>query len=447
MDGQSVEYANESNAARIVGVVGAFHFLAFSFVSLRIYARVVVLRAFGLDDALIVVAALLALTSWICLVLQMPHGLGRHATTIAVDERIKFEQITFWKTVISDGVAMGLLRISMAYTLLRLKRDLNWYKWSLYAVMGFVVAYSIQAIVWLFVYCTPYSGWWEFQWMNPFDPRCHDFNVFLNLTYWNISCNIFTDVCLGALPIPIIWSLKMKLRVRIYVIAILNLGYFAVLMGILKAVFMLTTGGAPDAIFDYWVHFWQNLQLNIGIIAACASFLKPLVGRYLKINSSAGYYPSYERYNHSGRTPLGAETGGSKAQVNSKRRTVIHEGNLEDEYELQKKGAMHIREQQMSPTTTEIHAGRSMGNFGYPMTSVYPPGAPSDTNSEELILQKTEPAQGIVFESNILSGWTVNTWLKPNGMALQRPNIDEDQSGLAGKTTEDSEKNALATEI
>jgi hypothetical protein len=32
----------------------------------------------------------------------------------------------------------------------------------------------------------------------------------------------------------------------------------AILMGILKAVFMLTTGGDPDAIFDYWVHFWQK---------------------------------------------------------------------------------------------------------------------------------------------------------------------------------------------
>jgi hypothetical protein len=29
-------------------------------------------------------------------------------------------------------------------------------------------------------------------------------------------------------------------------------------MGVLKAVYMLTTGGDPDAIFDYWVHFWQK---------------------------------------------------------------------------------------------------------------------------------------------------------------------------------------------
>lgn len=123
---------------------------------------------------------------------------------------------------------------------------------------AFVIAYSIQGITWLFVYCTPYSGWWEFQWMNPFDPRCHDFELFVDLTYWNIgelsflcffsiflffsaflffsvfivtaltsstACNIFTDVILGALPIPVIWRLRMKLRVRLYVIAILNLGY------------------------------------------------------------------------------------------------------------------------------------------------------------------------------------------------------------------------------
>ncbi|KAL2152171.1 hypothetical protein VTH82DRAFT_5355 [Thermothelomyces myriococcoides] len=55
----------------------------------------------------------------------------------------------------------------------------------------------------------------------------------------------------------------MKLRVRLYVIGILNLGYLAVLMGILKAVYMLTAGGILNVIFDYW--------LSIGIIAACAS--------------------------------------------------------------------------------------------------------------------------------------------------------------------------------
>ena len=74
--------------------------------------------------------------SWICLVLQIPYGLGRHGLIIPTEDRIKFEQITFWKTVFSDGVALGLLRVSMAISLLRPKSDLRWYRWSLFAVIG-----------------------------------------------------------------------------------------------------------------------------------------------------------------------------------------------------------------------------------------------------------------------------------------------------------------------
>jgi hypothetical protein len=74
--------------------------------------------------------------SWICLVLQIPYGLGRHGLVIPTEDRIKFERITFWKTVFSDGFALGLLRVSMAISLLRLKSDLRWYRWSLFAVIG-----------------------------------------------------------------------------------------------------------------------------------------------------------------------------------------------------------------------------------------------------------------------------------------------------------------------
>lgn len=152
------EYVNASNAGRIVGVVGAFHFIALTFVALRVYVRVFMVRAFGADDALIILSCVrhhelstrsyasgvadsqvlqgLAMMSWICLVLQVPYGLGRHGLVVPIEDRINFERITFWKTVFSDGFALGLLRISMAISLLRLNKDLKWYRWSLYAVMG-----------------------------------------------------------------------------------------------------------------------------------------------------------------------------------------------------------------------------------------------------------------------------------------------------------------------
>lgn len=47
-------YVEANNAARIVGVVGVFHFIAFALVSLRVYVRMFMVRDFGVDDALIV---------------------------------------------------------------------------------------------------------------------------------------------------------------------------------------------------------------------------------------------------------------------------------------------------------------------------------------------------------------------------------------------------------
>lgn len=106
-------------------------------------------------------------------------------------------------------------------------------------------------------------------------------------------------------------------------------------MGILKAVFMLITGGDPDQVYHYWVHLWEkyvhllpqpwaptdtytpsSLQLNLGIIAACASCLRPLVGRILRLNSTSDN--SYTH--HHQHSPFGAETIGSKNSNGRRRR-------------------------------------------------------------------------------------------------------------------------------
>jgi hypothetical protein len=48
--------AAESNLGYLLGVTATFHVIALVFVGMRMYARVVVVKAFGKDDALIVAA-------------------------------------------------------------------------------------------------------------------------------------------------------------------------------------------------------------------------------------------------------------------------------------------------------------------------------------------------------------------------------------------------------
>lgn len=69
--------AAESNLGYLLGVTATFHVIALTFVGMRMYARFVVVKAFGKDDALILAAAVrnyresslsASLTAWIRLV-------------------------------------------------------------------------------------------------------------------------------------------------------------------------------------------------------------------------------------------------------------------------------------------------------------------------------------------------------------------------------------------
>jgi hypothetical protein len=144
----------------------------------------------------------------------------------------------------------------------------------------------------------------------------------------------------------------------------------------------------------------NSLQLNIGIIAACASFLKPLLGRLLKINSTIGYsYPS-NQYNRSGRTPAGAETIGSGYPAKRRR------GRSEvDEFELHTKNDGHRDKDHQ--VVTSVQALRSRGVTSPDHSSTDAVDAPqSDANSEEIILQKTEPAHGIMISRDVSVRYT-----------------------------------------
>jgi len=138
----------------------------------------------------------------------------------------------------------------------------------------------------------------------------------------------------------------------------------------------------------------NSLQLNIGIIAACASFLKPLVGRFLKINSSVGYYPSYDRYGQHGHSRTGLSVPGT----NSKRTGTI-DRSLGDDFDAPSKYNIRIAGEEISPGSTSVQGTRahvaSVGNSS--TEAIYIGGQPSDSNSEEIILQNLDKDRGIML--------------------------------------------------
>ncbi|KAJ0164978.1 hypothetical protein CTA2_12716, partial [Colletotrichum tanaceti] len=267
-----------------------------------------------------------AIGGWSIFIVQADHGLGKHSRTIdKKSDYVTFQHASFWQTIISATAALMWLKLSIALGLLRLSTT-KWFKWSLYAILGITLFYSLGGMLAMFVTCNPISGYWDKS-TNPL-PKCHGHGYVNTFGIVNTAFNIFTDVVLSTLHVPILWNLQMKLKLKLYAIGILSLGYFAVAMGIVKAYYQATADSDPDKTFNRNIQFWGFLQLQVGILAACAPTLKPLVNSLLDLSAHGSPARGGPFSEHSKQSSSGART---LASVRSRTREQARRRN---QYEL-----------------------------------------------------------------------------------------------------------------
>ena len=70
-----------------------------------------------------------------CFIVQAFHGLGHHSDTNAKADTVIYSQAGWFQSVVSATFALGFLKLSIAFTLLRLSKS-KWYSWSLWGLVG-----------------------------------------------------------------------------------------------------------------------------------------------------------------------------------------------------------------------------------------------------------------------------------------------------------------------
>ncbi|KAK4235560.1 hypothetical protein C8A03DRAFT_17723 [Achaetomium macrosporum] len=333
------ERAAESNATAFLTVICVFWSLAFVTACVRVYTRAILVRSFGKDDTFMVLAVLCGVAGLAAWIVECKNGFGRHIDTIPRSEFAKLMEAQFYQNVLETSFAFGFLKVSIALSLLRLSKG-KWYHRILWTLIGFTCFYTIFAFITFLTYCKPIAGQW-----NPAvrGTKCYSRAMYRNFGLFNVACNILTDVSFATLPIPLIWSLQLHRRIRLYLIAILSGGYFAVALGIAKAIFIIAYVHETDGTFFPWAPFFGSLQLDIGIIAACAPTLRPLLGRVLRLSTTfdpyrgANYYRAGKALNrlpvtgNSARGYLRQNTGSGafvELAKGGKHWTAAHRGDL-----------------------------------------------------------------------------------------------------------------------
>ncbi|KAM7219675.1 hypothetical protein V8F06_004888 [Rhypophila decipiens] len=360
--------AAESNEKLFLSIICVFSSLSLVTALLRFYSRAVLVRSFGRDDVFMVLAVLCAIGGLITWCITTRVGYGRHQDTISRADYLVLLETQFVQSVVEASFAFGFLKISIALSLLRFGRS-RWYRTTLWCLIGFTCIYTLFAFGTFLTFCQPISA----QWDRSVPYKCYNRELYRDFGLFNAACNIFTDVAFATLPIPLIWSLQLQRRIRIYLIAILSGGYIAVAMGVAKAIFIIAFVHERDGTFYPWAPFFGSLQLDIGIIAACAPTLRPLLGSVLRLTThlnhdrEANYYragKALDRIQRSGHG-RGSGPGETGARNTGRRGSLLKPNKLSGEFvELVKSRSLGAKSHQSGQMEHSPHKWSMMGGIG-----------------------------------------------------------------------------------
>ncbi|OQV06086.1 hypothetical protein CLAIMM_10717 [Cladophialophora immunda] len=384
------QYKDESNAGVLLAIHGTFGGVAILSVLLRLYVRIFMLKSLGVDDYIMAAAAICEIGVIVCFVGESNAGeLGRHPSLVSLPDATLFSHWRFFHSIIIM-VGISLVKISIAFFLRRFVPNKNYQRFLLGCIV-FLVAFTISCAGTLIFNCgTRVDANWNFALRVNGQAKCFSNNTFTNIGIFNSSVNIATDVLFALLPIPVVWKLQANLRTKLTLCFVLSLGLFACVSSIIKTVKQAHALADPDWTFHDSFFMWNNIEFNIGILAASLPSLRPLFAKVLggvtqKFTSSQGK----NRANY-GYDADGLAYGKSKTDKRSSRKPASHYYQFDS---------------RQSTELGELHRGASKK---VPMvTSTVTAG---DDNSDKIMLEQdfhavstddqwTKPVQGAITKT------------------------------------------------
>ncbi|KAK3330757.1 hypothetical protein B0H66DRAFT_74012 [Apodospora peruviana] len=288
-------------------VFSAFFFtsLAVVTVGMRIYTRVVLLRNIGVDDVLITIALVGAISYLTACMEQIRFGLG---------DAVRFEElqsflIALYVTVLSYSFTQMMVKFSILFQYRRIFQTTLAKRISL-GVMLWFIAYGSVCLGTSIFTCWPIRKYWN----DEVEGGCIDRSV---LHYFLAGFNILNDFILLFLPMPFLKKLHVNPRVKAVLIGVFACGGFACIVAIIRLRSLYVNNSAPieeQPLYGVDIALWSCLEINIAMICASVPSLKPLFIKIIPaLNSSGdgskptnlkGYGYGYGRSGGGGSVPL-----------------------------------------------------------------------------------------------------------------------------------------------
>ncbi|EAU34076.1 conserved hypothetical protein [Aspergillus terreus NIH2624] len=276
---------SEDNRSLEVRAVAAAFFSAASIaVILRCYVRGWVVKAFGWDDAVMVLAHLFYAMFSGSMIGGSLYGTGRKFQYLDEHQRVTAMKY-WWLCEIAYCFASVGCKVSVCIFLMRITVA-RLHIWTLYSVMAMTAVAGLVFMLIMLLQCRPLQFFWTRKAFDPAIPgHCLDMEIIVAMTYVYSAFAAICDFTVGILPIFLVRKLHMKRKTKIAVVGILSMACIASCAVIIRLPWV-STFYDPDFLFStVEIALWSNIETGLGITAGSMATLRPLLRHWFGSNA------------------------------------------------------------------------------------------------------------------------------------------------------------------
>ncbi|KAI9711815.1 MAG: hypothetical protein M1820_001960 [Bogoriella megaspora] len=284
-------------SGRLLSIAWSMTILSFIFLFARIYTRSVIVRKVATDDYLLLLSWVLLALFAIVLQISCSYGLGKHVWNLDLQHRIRALKYSYVSQPVQI-LAVTAGRISFSITLIGLigphDQGKKYFIWFL--VLGQIII-NFSTVIIILAQCGSHpDALWNPITAKENGVKCWSPAVQTNYSYFQSSANVATDLVLTILPVWMIWGMQLKSALRITLVCLLGLSFFAMAATVVKTYEIRgLSERSDDTTATVPLYTWAVFEISFTIIAASIATLRPLYRRFFS-SSISGPYPTGEAY-------------------------------------------------------------------------------------------------------------------------------------------------------
>ncbi|OJI97908.1 hypothetical protein ASPVEDRAFT_49815 [Aspergillus versicolor CBS 583.65] len=267
-------------SAALCGVAAAFVALSSISVALRCYVRLRIVKAFGWDDFVMILALLFYIMLCGCMIGAYVWGTGKHLSELTRKQRSNAMVYWFFGDLFY-AISSVLAKMSVCIFLLRVMVS-SLHRRVLYGATALVVTSGIVFFILMMVQCSPISFWWRHI-EGDTDGKCTTVNTIGIMLYvFSVTSALF-DMTVGLLPIILVRGLQMSRKTKIAAAGLLGLACIASVAIIIRIPFVTIIhdkgflSSAPlKGTNNPKIAVWSCIETGLSITAGSLATLRPL---------------------------------------------------------------------------------------------------------------------------------------------------------------------------